>query len=400
MSFIPSKAINPIVTAMPPSGIRKLFDIAATMKDVVSLGIGEPDFITPWHIRNAGIASLEHGQTQYTANAGLAALKNEISRYMDRKFRLKYDDKSQVLVTVGGSEAIDLAVRALVSPGDEVIVPVPSFVCYGPIASLAGGIPVYLELKEEDCFRLTPELLRSAITDKTKLLILPFPNNPTGAVMERKDLEAIAEVLKGTDIAVLSDEIYAELTYGDERHVSVAEIDGMYERTVIVSGFSKCYSMTGWRLGYACGHPDIIAPMLKIHQYAVMCAPTTSQYAAVEALRNGDEDIEAMKKEYNYRRRYIVNGFNQLGMSCFEPLGAFYCFPSIKNVKPKLEAKYGREITSDEFCKLLLEHSHVALVPGTAFGACGEGFLRVSYAYSIEHIKEALKRIKVFLEEA
>jgi len=383
---------------MPPSGIRKLFDIAATMNDVVSLGIGEPDFITPWHIRNAGISSLEHGQTQYTANAGLASLKEEISKYMERKFSLRYDGKSQVLVTVGGSEAIDLAVRALVSPGDEVIVPVPSFVCYGPIVSLSGGKPVYVELKEEDCFRLTPDRLRAAITEKTKVLILPFPNNPTGAVMEHSDLEAIAEVLRDTNIVVVSDEIYAELTYGENRHISIAEIDGMNERTVIVSGFSKCYSMTGWRLGYACGHPDIIAPMLKIHQYAVMCAPTTSQYAAVEALKNGDADIESMKKEYNYRRRYIVNGFNKLGMDCFEPLGAFYCFPSIKNVKSKLETKYGQEINSEEFCKLLLEHSHVALVPGTAFGDCGEGFLRVSYAYSIEHIKEALKRIADFLE--
>ncbi len=398
MSFIPSKAINPTVAAMPPSGIRKLFDIAATMKDVVSLGIGEPDFITPWHIRNAGIASLEHGQTQYTANAGLATLKSEISTYMHRRFNLNYDSVSQVLVTVGGSEAIDLCIRSLVTAGDEVIIPVPSFVCYGPIVSLAGGTPVYVELREEDRFRLTPELLKAAITEKTKLLILPFPNNPTGAVMEKGDLEKIAEILRNTDIAVLSDEIYAELTYGETRHVSIAEIEGMYDRTVIVSGFSKCYSMTGWRLGYACGHPDIIKPMLKVHQYAVMCAPTTSQYAAIEALRNGDEDIEAMKKEYNYRRRFIVNGFNELGMDCFEPLGAFYCFPSIKGVKTNLEEKYGKEINSEDFCQLLLENAHVALVPGTAFGACGEGFLRVSYAYSIEHIREALKRIKTFLE--
>lgn len=397
MSFDPSKAINPTVANMPPSGIRKLFDIAATMKDVVSLGIGEPDFITPWHIRNAGIASLEKGRTQYTANAGLATLKNEISTYMKRRFNLSYDGPSQVLVTVGGSEAIDLCIRSLVSPGDEVIVPVPSFVCYGPIVSLAGGVPVYAELKAEDQFRLTADTLKACITEKTKMLILPFPNNPTGAVMRKEDLEEIAEVLRDTDIAVLSDEIYAELTYGEARHISIAEIDGMYDRTIIVSGFSKCYSMTGWRLGYACGHPDIIKPMLKVHQYAVMCAPTTSQYAAIEALKNGDGDIEAMKKEYNYRRRFIVNGFNELGMDCFEPLGAFYCFPSIGKVKPVLEAKYGRKIDSDAFCALLLEHAHVALVPGTAFGECGEGFLRVSYAYSIEHIREALKRIKAFL---
>lgn len=397
MKFIPADMINPVVANMPPSGIRKLFDIASTMEGVISLGIGEPDFITPWHIRNAGIASLEHGQTQYTSNAGLIALKREIAAYLNRRFQLRYDGDTQVIATVGGSEAIDICIRALVAPGDEVIVPTPSFVCYAPIVSLAGGTPVIVPLSEENDFKLTPALLRNAITEKTKLLILPFPNNPTGAIMDRGDLEAIAAVLRETNIAVLSDEIYAELTYGEERHVSIAELDGMYDRTIIVSGFSKCYAMTGWRLGYACGHPDIIKPMLKIHQYAVMCAPTTSQYAAIEALRNGDEDIEAMKDEYNYRRRFIVNGFNSLGMDCFEPLGAFYCFPSIKRLKPRLEKKYGEPVDSDAFCRHLLAEKKVAVVPGSAFGECGEGFVRVSYAYSIEHIKEALARVEEFL---
>lgn len=384
---------------MPPSGIRKLFDIAANMTNVISLGIGEPDFITPWHIRNAGIVSLEHGQTQYTANAGLNALKHEISAYMHRRFDLNYDEKSQVIVTVGGSEAIDICIRALVAPGDEVIIPTPSFVCYAPMVKLAGGNPVIVSLREENQFKLTPDILQNVITDKTKLLILPFPNNPTGAVMTREDLEAIAAVLRSTKIAVLSDEIYAELTYGDTRHVSLAEIEGMYDRTIVASGFSKCYAMTGWRLGYACGHRDIINPMLKIHQYAVMCAPTTSQYAAVEALRNGDNDIEMMKNEYDYRRRLIVDGFNRIGLDCFEPLGAFYCFPSFKRIKSLLENKYGRPVNSEEFCRLILEETHVALVPGSAFGDCGEGFIRVSYAYSVEHIKEALKRISAFVSE-
>ncbi len=399
MSFSPSKFINPVVSSMPPSGIRKLFDIAQNMEDVISLGIGEPDFITPWHIRNAGIASLESGKTQYSSNAGVPELKTEISNYMKRRFNITYDAKNQVIVTVGGSEAIDLCVRALVCPGDEVIVPVPSFVCYGPIVSLAGGTPVYVNLRAEDNFRLTPELLKAVITQKTKLLILPFPNNPTGSIMEKSDLEAIAEVIRNTDIMILSDEIYAELNYSDSRHISIAEIDGMYDRTVVVSGFSKCYAMTGWRLGYACGHPDIIKPMLKIHQYAVMCAPTTSQYAAIEALRNGDDDIAAMRKEYNYRRKLIVNGFNKLGMDCFEPLGAFYCFPSVKNAAKRLSEKYGCNcITSEDVANLILEKAHVALVPGTAFGECGEGFLRVSYAYSTDHIKKALERIAKVLD--
>lgn len=383
MSFVPKDQINPQVAALPPSGIRKLFDIAQNMEDVISLGIGEPDFQTPWHVRNVGIESLEKGRTQYTSNAGLEELKVEISHYMKRRFGLSYDAKSQVMVTVGGSEAIDLCIRTLVSPGDEVLIPIPSFVCYDPITRLAGGVPVPIYTTQETQFKLTPELLRQAITPKTKLLILPYPNNPTGAVMDREDLEKIAAVLRETDIAVLSDEIYGELHYGPERHVSIAELEGMGERTVLVNGFSKSYAMTGWRLGYACGHPDIIKPMLKVHQYAIMCAPTTSQFAAVEALRNGDADIEMMRTEYNYRRRLMVNGFNQLGLTCFEPLGAFYCFPNISSTG----------LSSEEFCEKLLKEHHVALVPGTAFGQSGEGFVRASYAYSIDHIQKALKRI-------
>ncbi len=383
MSFIPKDQINPEVDALPPSGIRKLFDIAQNMEDVISLGIGEPDFVTPWHVRNVGIESLEKGRTQYTSNSGLDELKLEIARYLDRRFELTYEPQSQIIVTVGGSEAIDLCVRALVSPGDEVLIPLPSFVCYGPITKLAGGVPVPMDTRWEDQFKLTPDLLRQAITPRTKLLILPYPNNPTGAILERQDLEEIAAILRNTNITILSDEIYAELHYGESRHISIAELDGMYERTVLVNGFSKSYAMTGWRLGYACGHPDIIKPMLKIHQYAIMCAPTTSQYAAVEALRNGDEDINMMRTEYNYRRRLMVHGFNKLGLDCFEPLGAFYCFPKI--------SKTG--LTSEEFCEKLLKEQRVALVPGTAFGNSGEGFVRASYAYSIEHIQKALKRI-------
>ena len=387
--FTPASLLNPELVALPPSGIRKLFDIAATMDDVISLGIGEPDFVTPWHIRNSGIHSLEKGRTQYTSNAGLVHLRQEIARYMKRRFNLDYDGDRGVVVTVGGSEAIDLCMRAFICPGDEVIVPMPSFVCYGPLAKLAGATPVYIDMKEEDHFKLTPDALKAAITPKTKLLVLPFPNNPTGSIMTREELIAIAEVLKDTNIVVISDEIYAELHYGDSRHVSIAEIPGMKERTIIVSGFSKAYAMTGWRLGYACGEPEIITYLTKLHQYAIMCAPTMSQYAALDALQNGDNDIETMRKEYNYRRRFIVDGFNRLGLTCFEPLGAFYCFPSIK--------KTG--MTSDEFCSKLLMEQKVAVVPGTAFGACGEGFIRVSYAYSIEHIKQALNAIEVFLKE-
>lgn len=387
--FNPSSLLNPKLVSLPPSGIRKLFDIAATMDDVISLGIGEPDFVTPWHIRNSGIHSLEKGRTQYTSNAGLSALRQEIARYMKRRFNLEYDGEKGVVVTVGGSEAIDLCMRAFICPGDEVIVPLPSFVCYGPLAELAGATPVYIEMQAKDQFKLTPEALKAAITPKTKLLILPFPNNPTGSVMTREELTEIAEVLQRTNIMVISDEIYAELNYGQQRHVSIAEIPGMKERTVIVSGFSKAYAMTGWRLGYACGAPEIISYLTKLHQYAIMCAPTMSQYAAVDALQNGDGDIEAMRKEYNYRRRFIVDGFNKMGLTCFEPLGAFYCFPSIE--------KTG--MTSDEFCSKLLIEQKVAVVPGTAFGACGEGFIRVSYAYSIDHIKQALQAIERFLTQ-
>lgn len=390
MIFNPDSVINQKVAAIPPSGIRKLFDIASGMEGVISLGIGEPDFDTPWHIRNMGIRSLEQGRTQYTSNAGLSELKTEISKYLKRRFNLEYNDKNEVVVTVGGSEAIDLAMRAVVCPGDEVLIPSPSFVCYGPIATLAGGTPVPIYTREEDNFKLTPELLKQHITDKTKLLVLPFPNNPTGAVMTKYDLQRIADVLKETNIVVLSDEIYAELTYSEsDRHVSVAEIPGMKERTILVSGFSKAYAMTGWRLGYVCADAAFTKIMLKVHQFAIMCAPTTSQFAAVEALRNGDEDIERMRDEYNMRRRYIVKRFNDMGLTTFEPLGAFYCFPCIKSTG----------MTSDEFCNELLMKEKVAVVPGNAFGESGEGYIRVSYAYSIEHIKEALDRIERFISK-
>ena len=390
MIFNPDSVINQKVAAIPPSGIRKLFDIASGMEGVISLGIGEPDFDTPWHIRNMGIRSLEQGRTQYTSNAGLSELKTEISKYLKRRFNLEYNDKNEVVVTVGGSEAIDLAMRAVVCPGDEVLIPSPSFVCYGPIATLAGGTPVPIYTREEDNFKLTPELLKQHITEKTKLLVLPFPNNPTGAVMTTYDLQRIADVLKETNIVVLSDEIYAELTYSEsDRHVSVAEIPGMKERTILVSGFSKAYAMTGWRLGYVCADAAFTKIMLKVHQFAIMCAPTTSQFAAVEALRNGDEDIERMRDEYNMRRRYIVKRFNDMGLTTFEPLGAFYCFPCIKSTG----------MTSDEFCNELLMREKVAVVPGNAFGESGEGYIRVSYAYSIEHIKEALDRIERFISK-
>ena len=387
-SFQPGKIVNPGVANIPPSGIRKLFDVAQHMEGVISLGVGEPDFDTPWHIRNTAIRSLEKGRTQYTSNAGLSELKQEISNYLNRRFQLTYDPANQIIVTVGGSEAIDLCVRTVVSPGDEVLIPSPSFVCYGPITTLAGGVPVPIYTRAEDNFKLTPELLRKHITPKTKLLVLPFPNNPTGAILTRQELEAIAEVLRDTDICVLSDEIYAELTYNEERHVSIAEIDGMKDRTVLVSGFSKAYAMTGWRLGYVCAHPDLIKPMLKVHQYALMCAPTTSQYAAIEAMKNGDEDIAAMRREYDYRRRLIVDGFNEIGLPCFEPQGAFYCFPCIRSTG----------LSSEEFCNALLQQEKVAIVSGDAFGISGEGFVRASYAYSLSHIKTALERIKHFLD--
>lgn len=383
------KLVNPVVSALPPSGIRKFFDVVNTMKDAISLGVGEPDFVTPWTIREAGIYSLESGRTYYTANSGLLELREEIARYNKRRYGVEYDPTNQILVSVGGSEAIDAMIRTVVNPGDEVLIPEPSFVCYKPLTVMAGGVPVTIETKEENDFRLTPEQLREKITDKTKLLILPYPNNPTGAIMSKSDMEAIAEVLDGTDILVLSDEIYGELRYSDERHTPFSAIKNMYDRTVVVNGFSKAYAMTGWRLGYAMGPSPIIKLMTKVHQYGIMSSPTTSQYAAIEALRNCDEDVEEMCREYNYRRRVIVDGFREMGLSCFEPYGAFYVFPCIK----------ATGMTSEEFCNRLLEEEKVAVVPGTAFGECGEGFVRCSYAYSVENIEEALKRIGRFVEK-
>lgn len=382
-----SRMLNSAVQEIKPSGIRKFFDIASTMDDVISLGVGEPDFQTPWQIRKAGITSLERGRTKYSANKGIDVLCGEISDYLHRKYSLKYNPADEILVTIGGSEAIDAAIRALVSPGDEVIIPQPSYVCYEPITMLAGGVPVIIETKAENDFKITPEELRAAITDKTKLLILPYPCNPTGAIMEKADLTELSNVLKNTNIAVLSDEIYSELTYGDVKHTSPASIDGMWERTITVNGFSKAFSMTGWRLGYACGPREIMAQIIKIHQYAIMCAPTTSQYAAIEALRNCDDDVENMHIEYDRRRKLIVKGFNDLGLTCREPKGAFYAFPSIKSTG----------LSSDEFCEKLLKEKRVAVVPGTAFGKGGEGFIRASYCYSPEHIIKALERIKDFL---
>ncbi len=381
------KLVSPVVDAIPPSGIRKFFDIAAEMEDAISLGVGEPDFTTPWTIREAGIYSLEKGQTHYTANAGLLELRDEICHYNKRKFGVEYDPKKEVLVTVGGSEAIDAMIRSVVNPGDEVLIPEPSFVCYKPLTVMAGGKPVIIETKEEDNFRLLPEQLKEKITDKTKLLILPYPNNPTGGVMSKADLEAIAEVLRGTDVFVLSDEIYGELRYSEEEHTVFSSIDGMKERTVVVNGFSKAFAMTGWRLGYALGPERLIKLMTKIHQFGIMSAPTTAQFAAIEALKSCDDDVVEMRREYNYRRRYIVDGFREMGLSCFEPYGAFYVFPCIKSTG----------MTSDEFCIRLLEEEKVAVVPGNAFGECGEGFIRCSYAYSIENIQEALKRIERFV---
>ena len=383
------KLLTPTVQQMKPSGIRKFFDIANTMEDVISLGVGEPDFPTPWQIRKAGITSLENSQTRYTSNRGLEKLRAEITHYMQRKYHLTYRPEEEVLITVGGSEAIDACIRAVVSPGDEVIIPQPSYVCYEPITQLAGGVPVIIETKAENAFKLTPEELIAAITPRTKALILPYPCNPTGAIMEREDLEKIAAVLREHNILVLSDEIYAELTFGGQKHVSIAEIDGMWERTVVVNGFSKTFSMTGWRLGYACGPAPIMAQITKIHQFAIMCAPTTSQYAAIEALRSCDEAVEQMREEYDMRRRLIVNGFNKLGLTCREPKGAFYAFPCIQSTG----------MTSEEFCEKLLYSKHVAVVPGPAFGLGGEGFVRASYCYSTEHIKEALHRIGEFLNE-
>ncbi len=383
------KLLNPQILSVKPSGIRKFFDLTEKMDSVISLGVGEPDFPTPWHIRHAGIQSLENSKTRYTSNWGLAKLRESISRYMNRKYSLSYSPDNEIIVTVGGSEAIDIAVRAIIENGDEVIIPQPSYVCYEPITRLAGGVPVIIETKAENEFKVTPEELKEKITDKTKLLILPYPCNPTGAIMEREDLEKLAEVLKGTNIFVLSDEIYSELTFGGKKHVSIAQIEGMRERTVVVNGFSKTFSMTGWRLGFACAPDPIIRQMVKIHQFAIMSAPTTSQYAAIEALDNGDNDVEQMLEEYDSRRRIMVAGFNRIGLTCREPKGAFYAFPCIKSTG----------MTSDEFCERLLESKNVALVPGTAFGDSGEGFVRASYCYSVEHIKEAISRTEEFLKE-
>lgn len=381
---------NPLsetIVNIKPSGIRKFFDLVSEMEDAISLGVGEPDFDTPWHIRDEGIYSLEKGRTFYTSNAGLKELKEEISRYLTRRIHVDYDPRHEIIVTVGGSEGIDIAMRAMLDPGDEVLIPQPSYVSYEPCAVLAGGKPVIIELKEENEFRLTAKELREAITDRTKLLVLPFPNNPTGAIMEQKDLEAIAEVIIEKDLYVISDEIYCELSYKGD-HVSITSLPGMRERTILINGFSKSYAMTGWRLGYACGPRVILDQMLKIHQFAIMCAPTTSQYAAVEALRNGDEDVAKMREAYDQRRRYLMHAFKEMGLQCFEPYGAFYVFPCIK--------EFG--MTSDEFAERFLQEEKVAVVPGTAFGDCGEGFLRISYAYSLDNLKVALERLAHFVE--
>ena len=379
--------LSKTIREIKPSGIRKFFDIASEMKDVISLGVGEPDFDTPWHIRDEGIYSLERGRTFYTSNTGLKDLRVEITNYLKRRIGVEYDPDNEVMVTVGGSEGIDVALRAMLDPGDEVLIPQPSYVSYEPCCILAGGVPVIIELKEENEFRLTAKELEDAITEKTKILVLPFPNNPTGAIMERSDLEAIAGLIEKHDLYVISDEIYSELSYKGE-HVSITQLPGMRERTVLINGFSKAYAMTGWRLGYACAPEVILKQMLKIHQFAIMCAPTTSQYAAIEALKNGDEDVAKMRDAYDQRRRFLVDAFKNMGLKCFEPYGAFYIFPSIK--------EFG--LTSDEFAMRFVQEEHVAVVPGTAFGNCGEGFLRISYAYSIEKLRVAIGRLQVFVE--
>ena len=379
--------LSKVVEEIKPSGIRKFFDIVSEMKDAISLGVGEPDFDTPWHIRDEGIFALEKGKTFYTSNAGLKDLRSEISNYLMRSQKVHYDPMSEILVTVGGSEAIDIGLRAVINPGDEVIIPQPSYVSYEPCALLTGAKPVIIDLKAENEFRLTPQELENAITDKTKVLILPYPNNPTGAIMEQSDLEAIAKIIIEKDILVMSDEIYAELTY-KEKHVSITSIEGMKERTILINGFSKAYAMTGWRLGYACGPSEIIKQMTKIHQFAIMCAPTTSQYAAVEALKNGDNDVAEMRQAYNQRRRFLLSRFKEMGLECFEPYGAFYVFPCIK--------EFG--MTSEEFATKFLHEEKVAVVPGTAFGASGEGFLRISYAYSMENLKIAIDRLEKFVK--
>ena len=380
--------LNKTIVTVQPSGIRKFFDIVNDMKDAISLGVGEPDFDTPWHIRDEGIYSLEKGRTHYTSNAGLKELKIEIDQFLTRRYGMSYNWEHEIIITVGGSEAIDIAMRAMLDPGDEVLIPQPSYVSYVPCAILANGVPVPIELQAKNEFRLTPEELEAAITPKTKILDMPFPNNPTGAVMEKEDLEKIVELVIRHDLYVLSDEIYSELTYLDN-HVSIASLPGMRERTVVINGFSKSHAMTGWRLGYACGPRVIIEQMLKIHQYAIMCAPTTSQYAAVEALKSGDDDVREMREEYNGRRRYLLHRFREMGLSCFEPFGAFYVFPCVK--------EFG--MTSEEFATRLLNSRKLAVVPGTAFGACGEGFVRISYAYSLETLKQAMDRMEAFVRE-
>lgn len=377
------------IQGIPYSGIRKFFDIASEMEDVISLGVGEPDFDTPWAVKEKGIYTLEKYRTVYTSNAGLLELREEIANYLKRKNNLEYNPKGQILVTVGASEGIDIALRAILNPGEEVLLPEPSYVSYKPCITMAGGKPVIITTKVENEFRLTPEEILEKITDKTKAIILPYPNNPTGAIMEREDLEKIAEVLRNRDIVIISDEIYSELTYGDRKHVSIAEIDGMKEKTIVLNGFSKAYAMTGWRLGYAAGPKELIAAMTKVHQYIIMCAPTVSQYAAVEALRNCDNNVVAMRKEYDCRRRVMLDGFRKMGLDCFEALGAFYLFPCIKSTG----------LTSEEFCEKLLFEQKVAVVPGTALGECGEGFVRCSYAYSVEDIKKALEKIAVFVKK-
>lgn len=384
-SFRPGDFVNKQVKEIPPSGIRRFFDIAASMEDVISLGVGEPDFVTPWHIRSEAVKSLEKGRTYYTANAGLIELRKAITTYMEETIGVSYDPAREVAVTVGASEALDAALRALVDPGDEVLIPEPSFVCYKPCTVLAGGVPVPIETTAENGFKLTPELLNAAITKKTKLLVLPYPNNPTGGIMTKEDLEKIVPIIKEANIMVISDEIYSELTYTG-KHISIASFDGMRDRTVVINGFSKAFAMTGWRLGYACAHPDVLSAMLKIHQYGIMSAPTFSQYAAIEALKNGRPDIERMKEEYNIRRKFLVDALNEMGMTCFNPYGAFYVFPSIKKF----------HMSSEEFCQKLLEEQRLAVVPGTAFGDSGEGYVRISYAYSKDSIAKALKRLEAF----
>lgn len=382
------KVLSEKCKEIKPSGIRRFFDIAAQRENVISLGVGEPDFQTPWCVRKTAITALEKGKTKYTANSGLAELRSTISDYVKRKTGVKYDPDHEIIVTVGGSEGIDIGIRTLIDPGDEVLIVEPCFVCYAPLVTLMGGVPVSVETREEDSFKLTPEALKAKITDKTKLLILPFPNNPTGAVMDRESLEKIAEVIRGTDIIIMSDEIYSELTYDDEPYTSIIQLEGMAERTLYVNGFSKAYSMTGWRMGYICGPEPIMKQMLKIHQYEIMCSPTVSQYAAIEAIKSCDKDISRMVNEYNIRRRWLVGALNDLGLTCFEPKGAFYVFPSIKSTG----------LTSEEFCERLLFEHNVAVVPGNAFGECGEGYIRISYAYSLKHIMEAVNRIEEFLK--